>query len=104
MDKSLLSDLARSKATKRSNNIRRFTPYVLDHNTVVRMLILFIQATVRCDHVVNDVALADLLGAELGGSAQVLSVVVAEVVVAHDRDGLDSGGDEEVDENTAEKK
>ena len=39
---------------------------------------------------------------ELRRSAEVLSVVVSEVVVADDGGGLDAGGDEEVDEDGLE--
>mmetsp|Transcript_55487 Transcript_55487/g.133831 ORF Transcript_55487/g.133831 Transcript_55487/m.133831 type:complete len:276 (-) Transcript_55487:966-1793(-) len=64
---------------------------VLDHHGVVRVLALRVQQLVRGDHVVDNVALGDLLRPELLRRRQVLAVVVAEVVVGDDRCGLDSG-------------
>ena len=48
-------------------------------------LAVFVEDPVALDHVVNDVGLADLFAPELLWCAQVLAVVVAQMVVAHDR-------------------
>lgn len=72
--------------------------HVLDHHRVVGVLALLVQDVVGLDHVVHHVGLGDLLGAELALGAQVLAVVVAEVVVRRDRGQLDAGADQEVDE------
>lgn len=58
-----------------------------------------VEEAVTRDHVVDDRGLGDLLGAELGGRREVLAVVVAEVVVRGDREGLDTSADEEVGED-----
>jgi hypothetical protein len=71
--------------------------HVLDDNHVVGMLVLGVQHAVGRHHVVDDVALGDLLGAELARRREVLAVVVAEMVVADDRHGLDAGGNQPVD-------
>lgn len=42
---------------------------------------ILVEEVVGSDHVVDDGRLGDLLGAELGGSRQVESVVVSQVVV-----------------------
>lgn len=54
----------------------------LDDNDVVRVLSLLVEDGVGSNHVINNIALGDLLGAELLGSRQVLSVVVTQMVVA----------------------
>lgn len=72
---------------------------VLDDDQVIGMLILLVEEVVGSDHVVNNVGLGDLLGAELLGSGQVLAVVVTEMVVRSNGDGLDTSVDEEVDNN-----
>lgn len=71
---------------------------VLDDDGVVGVLALLVEDRVRLDHVVDDVGLGDLLGAELALRAQVAPVVVAQVVVARDARQLDPGADEEVHE------
>lgn len=70
--------------------------HVLDDDGMVRMLVLFVQDTVGRDHVVNNVRLGNLLGAELLLGAQVLAVVVAEMVVACNRGQFDAGIDQEI--------
>ena len=60
------------------------------------------QETVGIYHVVDDAALADLLALELTLSRQVLAVVVAEVVVGGDGEGLDTSVDEELGEDGLE--
>lgn len=69
---------------------------VLDDDDVIRVFVGLVQEAVGGDHIVHDVALADLLGAELLWCRQVLSVVVTQVVVADDGGRLESCGDEEV--------
>lgn len=71
--------------------------HILDNNAVVRVLSLLIQNGVGLNHVVDHVGFGNFLGAELLLGAQVLAVVVAQVVVAGNRRQLDSGIDEEVD-------
>lgn len=73
--------------------------HVLDDNTVVGVLALLVQDAVGLNHVINDVGLGNLLGAELLLGAQVLAVVVAQVVVAGNGGQLDAGVDEEVDKS-----
>jgi len=58
--------------------------HVLDDDAVVRMLACFVQDIVSSDHVVNNIALGDFLGAELLLRREILAVVVAEVVIARD--------------------
>lgn len=72
--------------------------HVLDDDTVVGVLVLLVQDRVGLDHVVDDVGLGNLLGAELLLGGQVLAVVVAEMVVAGNGGQLDTGADEEIDE------
>ena len=70
--------------------------HVLDDDGVVGMLLLIVEDLVGSNHVVNHVGLGNLLGAELLLGAQVLAVVVAQVVVAGNRGELDTGVDQEV--------
>lgn len=72
--------------------------HVLDHDGVVGVLALLVQDVVGLNHVVDDVGLGDLLGAELALGAQVLAVVVTEMVVRGNGGQLDAGADQEVDE------
>ncbi len=72
--------------------------HVLDDDGVVWVLALLVQDVVGLDHIVDDVGLGDLLGAELLVGRQVLAVIVAEMVVGSDGGQLDTGGDEEVNE------
>ena len=72
--------------------------HVLDDNAVVGVLTLLVQDRVSLNHVINDIGLGDLLGAELLLGAQVLAVVVAQVVVAGNGGQLDTSVDEEVNE------
>jgi len=58
-----------------------------------------VENAVGLDHVIDDVGLGDLLGAELLRSAEVHAVVVAEVVVRGDSDGLDTSAHQEVNED-----
>ena len=54
----------------------------LNDNDVVGMLAFLVQDGVGGHHVVDNIALGDLLGTELLGSRQVLAVVISEMVVA----------------------
>ena len=74
--------------------------HVLDDHDVVGMRATdAVEQLVRVDHVVDHVAFADLLAAELGGRVEIEAVVVAQVVVAGDGERLDARRDEEVDEH-----
>ena len=66
---------------------------------MVRVLTLLVQDSVGRNHVVHNVGLGDLLGAELLLGAQVLAVVVAEMVVAGNGGELDTSVDQEVDQS-----
>ena len=70
----------------------------LDDDHVVRVLVLAEQHAVARHHVVNYVALADLFRAERLRRREVLAVVVAQVVVAHNRHRLDARTHEEADD------
>ena len=72
--------------------------HILDDDGVVGVLALLVEDVVGLNHIINDVGLRDLLGAELLLGAQVLAIVVAEMVVAGNRGGLDTSVDEEIDE------
>lgn len=56
--------------------------HVLDDDAVVGVLALLVQYGVGLHHIIDNIGLGDLLGAELLLGAQVLAVVVAKVVVA----------------------
>ena len=73
--------------------------HVLDYDGVVWMLALLVQDGVGGYHIINDVGLGNLFGAELPLRAQILAVIVAEVVVAGDGGELDAGVDEKVNES-----
>jgi hypothetical protein len=72
--------------------------HVLDDNSVIGVLTLLVKDGVSLDHVVDNVRLGNFLGAELLLRAKVLSVVVAEMVVAGNRGQLDTSADQEVNE------
>ncbi len=61
-----------------------------------------VEQVVSSDHVIDDRALADFLAPELALSAEVAPVVVAEVVVRGDAEGLDASVDEELGEDRLE--
>lgn len=73
--------------------------HVLDDDAVVGVLALLVQHAVGLNHVVHNVGLGNLLGAELLLGAQVLAVVVTKVVVAGNRGQLDTGVDQEINES-----
>lgn len=72
--------------------------HVLDDDCVVRVLALLVQDGVGLNHVIHNVGLGDLLGTELPLGAQVLAVIVAEVVVTRDRRKPDACVDEEINQ------
>ena len=75
---------------------------VLDDDNVIRLLSGLVDELVGLDHVIDNVALGDLLGPELLGSRQVLSVIVTEMVVASNGHGLNTRGDQPIDQNRLE--
>ena len=58
--------------------------------TVIRLLVLLIEDGVALYHVINHIGFADLLAPELFRCAQVLSVIVTQVVVAHNGNRFDA--------------
>jgi hypothetical protein len=73
--------------------------HVLDDDAVIGMLALLVKNIVGRYHVIDDIRLGNLLGTELLLGAQVLPVVVAEMVVASNGSELDTSVDEEVHES-----
>mmetsp|Transcript_21119 Transcript_21119/g.49874 ORF Transcript_21119/g.49874 Transcript_21119/m.49874 type:complete len:552 (-) Transcript_21119:169-1824(-) len=72
---------------------------VLDDHHVVGVFVFLKEDAVRFHHVVDHVRLGNFLASELRGRAQVLPVVVSQVVVRDDRDGFDPGTDQEIDQD-----
>jgi len=72
---------------------------VLDDDAVVGLLARLVEDAVAIDDIVDDAGLGDLLGAELSGRAEVLTIVVTKVVVRDDGSDLETSTDEEVGEN-----
>lgn len=73
--------------------------HVLDYNAVVGMLALLVKDVVGLDHVINDVGLGDLLGAELLLGAKIHAVIVAQVIVRGNGGELDTSADHEVNQS-----
>jgi hypothetical protein len=73
--------------------------HVLDDDAVIGVLAILVQDVIGSNHVIDNVGLGDLLGAELLLGAEVHAVVVAQVVVAGDGGKLDTGADHKVDES-----
>jgi hypothetical protein len=73
--------------------------HVFDDNSMIRVLALLVQDRVGRNHVIDHVGLGDFLRAELLLRAQVLAVVVAEMVVAGNGGELDAGIDQEIDQS-----
>jgi len=69
---------------------------ILDDDAVVGVLTFCVENAVSVNDIIDDRALGDLLGTELCRAAEVLSVVVAEVVVADDGADLETSADKEV--------
>lgn len=72
--------------------------HVLDDDGVVWVLIWGIEDAVGGNHIVDNVGLGDLLGAESLLLGQVAAVVVSEMVVGSNGGELDTGVDEEINE------
>lgn len=72
---------------------------VLDNNAVVGVLTFLVENAVSVDNIINNRTLGDLLGTELCRAAEVLSIVVTEMVVAHDGTDLETSTDKEVSKN-----
>lgn len=70
--------------------------HVLDNDSMVRVLAFLVQNTVCGNHVVNNVTLADLLGAELLVAVEIQAVIISEMIVARNRCELDTSINEEV--------
>lgn len=70
--------------------------HVFDDYGVIRVLALLVEDSVGRNHVINNVGLRNLLRAELLLRAEVLSVVVAKVVVASNGGELDTSANQEV--------
>lgn len=70
--------------------------HILDHDGVVGMLPRPVQHIVGLNHVVHDIGLGDFLGAKLPVRAQVLTVIVTQMVVAGNGGELDTGVDHEI--------
>jgi hypothetical protein len=73
--------------------------HVLDDNSVIWVFTLLIKHSVGFNHVINNVGFGDLLGTELLLGAEVLAIVVTQVVVAGDGGELDTGADQEINQS-----
>ena len=67
--------------------------HVLDNYGVVGMLAFLVKNSVCSDHVIDDVGLGNLLGAELLVRAKILAIVVAKVIIASNGCELDTSAD-----------
>jgi len=76
--------------------------HVLDDDAVIRVLARAIQDRIGPHHVVYDVGFRDLLGTEGLRGGEIAAVVVSEMVVADNGDGLETGTNEEIDEDGLE--
>jgi len=74
--------------------------HVLDDDAVIGLLTRLVEDAVALNDIIDNAGLGDLLGAELGRRAQVLTIVVAKVVVRDDRGDLETSTDEEIGEDT----
>jgi hypothetical protein len=73
--------------------------HVLDDNAVIWVLTLFVEDIVGSDHVIDDIRLGDLLGAELLLGRQVLAVVVAEMIIGCNGGKFNTSANEEINES-----
>jgi hypothetical protein len=73
--------------------------HVLDDNAVIWVLTFLVEDIVGSDHVIYNIGLGDLLGAELPLGRQVLAVVIAEMVIGCDGGKLDTSANEEINES-----
>ena len=62
----------------------------------------FSKKTVGVNHVVDDAALRNLVGLELGFGGEIASIIVVEMVVGEDEQRLDTGFDQELSEDELE--
>jgi len=69
---------------------------------LVALGLILVEQRIRRYHVINNIALGYLLGPELGRSSEILSVVVTEVIIADNCDGLNPSTNKKVDENRLE--
>ena len=72
--------------------------HVLDDDCVIRVFTLLVQHSVGFNHVIDNIGLGNLFGAELLLGAKVFPVVVTKVVVACNGGKLDTGTDQEIDQ------
>src|SRR5277367_1373988 len=72
--------------------------HIFDDHGVVGMLAFLVKDRIGFDHVINNIGLGDLLGTELPLRAEILAVVVSEMVVACNGSKLDPSIDEEINE------
>lgn len=72
--------------------------HVLDDDGVIWVLAWLVENRVGLNHVIDDIGLGDLLGAELLLGTEVLAIVVPKVVVAGNGSELDTSADQEVDQ------
>lgn len=72
--------------------------HVLDHDSVVWVLARLVEDSVGFNHVIDNIGLRNLLRAELLLRAQVLSIIVAKMVVASNGSELDTSTDQEIDQ------
>lgn len=73
--------------------------HVLNDNSVVWVLARGVENTVGLNHIINNVGLGNFLGAELLVGAQILSIIVAKMVVAGNGSEFDTGVDQEIDKS-----
>jgi len=72
---------------------------IFDHHTVVGMFVWLVQDLIGGNHIIYYIRFADFLASELLGSREVLSVIVTQVVVAHNGSWFQTSGDQEIDQN-----
>lgn len=70
--------------------------HVLDDDGVIWVFSLFVKDVVGSDHIIHHIRLGDLLRAKLLLRAQILAVIVAEMVVARNGGQLDASIDQKV--------
>ena len=63
---------------------------------MIRVLSGRIEQMVGGDHIIDDIRFADLLGSELLWRAEILAVIISEMIVGHDRCRFDARADEEI--------
>jgi len=73
--------------------------HVLDNDGVIWVFARTVENSVGLDHVINNIRLGNLLGAELLVRAEILSIVITKVIVAGNGSKLDTSTDQEVNES-----